>query len=233
MFAHLEQKQLPFAVGTALTRTAWNVAKAETAAASKVFDRPTRFITHSMKVKPASKRDWNAEVSVMDEGRSKGAAPSTVAQPHIFGGPRAMKRSEALLQQWGVMLPGYWIAPGAGMKLNANGNIPSSEMQRILSALNANFDKAMDSFHEKKKKKRSKNKLAGNIFAIRTKTGHLSPGVYERVGQYRLRPLLAFVRKPAYPKRWDFFGVGQKAAQSFKAEFERAWREASLKYGAR
>jgi hypothetical protein len=224
----IETQQLPFAMGTALTRTASFVAKKEREEIPRVIDAPTKFTLNSVKVNPANKRKWAAEVYI-DEQTRKGQSPAQVLAHHIYGGARLLKRAEERLRTKGILPPGYYIVPGAGAPMTANGNIRPAMMVQILSALDAQFDQAQNSRAAAKGKKRKGQRVRDRIFAISRMGGHLRPGVYQRVGEFRLKPLLAFVRRPSYRKRWRFFEIAEAGGMRFPIEFARAMRE-SVRY---
>jgi hypothetical protein len=64
-----QQRQMPFAVALALTRTAQDVKRAEQAEMRGVFDRPTPFTLNSLFTKPATKQSLEARVWVKDTER--------------------------------------------------------------------------------------------------------------------------------------------------------------------
>lgn len=220
----IEREQLPYAMGTALTRTAHFVARKEKAEIGKVFHAPTKFILNGIKVNPANKRKWVAEVFT-SEDQSKGQSPAKVLGHHIYGGARLLKRAEDRLRARGILLPGYWIVPGKGAPLTGAGNIRPGLMTQILSALDAQFDEYQNTLATRRGRKRGGAKQRARIFAIKTKHGHLAPGVYQRVGEFRLKSLLAFVRQPQYRRRFRFFEVAEQGGMRFRLEFALAMRQ--------
>lgn len=218
--SRLEREQLPFATAVALTKTAKFVEAELRKEMGRVFDRPTRYTLNSLRTKPATKRSLFAEVKVKDES-FKAAAPIKWLSPQIYGGPRGAKRSEDLLRQRGILLPGYFVVPGAGARLDSAGNISRGQMQQILSALGAQFD-----VYQRTSRGQKRNKATRQIFAIRNPGERLPPGVYQRV-RAGVRPLLIFVRQPRYRKRLRFFEIADAVGRSrFRLEFALAMRRA-------
>ena len=62
--SRIQKKQIPFATAKALTDTAKDVQRAETAQLSKKLDRPTRFTLNAVGVRFATKRNLHAEVFI-------------------------------------------------------------------------------------------------------------------------------------------------------------------------
>src|SRR5258708_39604558 len=61
---------------------------------------------------------------------------------------------------------------------------------------------------------------AEQYFVLREKWGKLLPGIYGKRGR-SVFPYILFVRQPTYAKRFDFFGIGQRAARErFPLEFD-------------
>lgn len=217
-----QRDQIPFATSVALNRTA-NLAKdAMVREMVSVFDRPTRYTLNSLYVKPSTKRSLTVMVGFKDFS-PKGKAPWSWIGPHVYGGTRESKRSEDLLRAAGILPQGWYIVPGAGARRNAFGNISSGQMQQILAGLRASRDPAQNT----SKGSRNRNKPKQYFAAIPGRT-HLKPGVYQRVSQFRIKPVLIFVQSVNYRARLKFEAVVRSTvARHFPREFGKALRDAT------
>lgn len=200
----LEQRQLPFALATALNKTAEQARDAEIAAMKAAFDRPTKFTLNSLFIKFAKKGRLEARLGVKDYA-SKGAAPTKWLMPEVMGGARPRKRSESLFAARGLLPSGKALMPGAGMKLDANGNISRGQLQKILSGLGAQGDKHSNSTDSRRS--------AGNqrrFFVLGKGSGAL--GIAERVGKKggSINMLFAFGKDPSYSSLFDFYGIADR-----------------------
>jgi hypothetical protein len=212
-----------------------NVARATKAAVqedmARVFDRPTRFTLGSLKLTLSKNKNARAFIGFKGAGEGYGGRvgqdPTEWRGPQVTEERRAEKRSEYLMRQAGVLLPGYWAVPGAGAKLDQNGNITRGQMQQILSAVGAQFDAPQ------RTSKRTKNRVTRAIFAIPRAGMSLPPGVYQRVG-FRAIPLLRFVRQPVYRKRLAFEETAQRVMRDrYATEFRLALNTVALKATAK
>ena len=100
----LEERELPFAMALAATRTAKASQAAIKNEINRVFDRPTPWIQNSTYVLAAKKSDPTAIVYAREWGGTP--APVTLT-PQIEGGQRQYKRSEGALRAGGY-LPNGW-----------------------------------------------------------------------------------------------------------------------------
>lgn len=228
-----------------LNRMAFGVREAWSDEAKRVFDRPAPLTQRAVLYRRATLGRLEAEIFLRDEA-FKGTPPAKYLEPQVRGGGRRLKRFERALQAAGVMPPGTYAMPGAGVTLNTYGNVSAGQVTRILSALRANPDPLSNTKRQKKGGKRGwGGARSGGIFAVRDRgqdrrTAHLQPGVYER---YRdgifatVEPLLVFTRAPRYAVRYDVFALAQRyldanLARTYSDELSRAIRE-SLDYQSR
>lgn len=228
----VRQKQLPFAIALALTRTARDhVMPGERAEMQKVFDRPTPYTLNSQRLDPATKSKLIASVELKGDYGAK----SHYLWPQIEGGPRVQKRFEILLQNFGILHPGWRAVPGQGATIDAFGNMNAGQVVQILSQLRVQMFSGFESriggaAYDKKKVARAVKRQGYRIFAVVNKTGRLLPGIYARYDFAHgsaIKPLMIFVRNPVYKARFDFFGVGETIAKAcFPAEFDKAMTEA-------
>jgi hypothetical protein len=230
----LEKRQIPFATVLAINDTSFQVREQWNKAMPLVFDRPTPLTRNAVLYRKATKANLAADVFLRDEA-TKGTPPAKYLLTEVEGGPRRQKRSERWLQSRGLMDSGRFAVPGAAAKLDQYGNVKGSEFTRILSFLQAHPDKlsrATDvSRHRRIRKEIKRQGFTTDVFALKKARGKLQPGVYQRFDLGRLgsavRPILRFVDRVTYRKRYDIFGIARKAfndrfPQNFRNALERA-----------
>ena len=198
---------VPYAAATALTRTAQQAAKVDLPDAMRAaFDRPTSYTLNSLYVKPANKDNLSARVNVKNV-TANGIAPERFLQAEVEGGSRGEKGFERALRYAGILQAGERAMPGAGMALDAFGNVSGARVRSLLAGLKVRDGKGRNGV------------FAGTIKGTR--------GIWLRTGGKSNRgvsPLFIFTRTgPAYRARLDFTGIAEKAALThFKPEFDRA-----------
>lgn len=190
---NLAQKEMPFAISKGLNDTTAEIRTAEVRKMKEVFKEPTPYTLKSTYIRPANKTKLDAEVGVNDLAMK-------YLEPQIFGGPRAMKRSERYLQH-------FW-SPGGGARLNKYGNISPGQITQVLSVLG----RLPDKYSNISVRSRKRNLKPRDYFLLRTKHGKLTPGVWERK-KSGVKPILAFIRGPQYKRRYPFVEVGIAVAR--------------------
>lgn len=209
---------IPYAAATALTRTAKHAEQIELPAEMrKVFRNPVAYTINSLRVEPATKDTLRARVMVKD--KAAGIAPENYLQPEVEGGGRKHKASEMALRYAGVLSPSQYALPGAGLSLDASGNVKGSEVRTILAALR-NIRGGVGAKGQAAGRGR---KLANDLFVGKPNGGDRPEGIWRREGK-RLRPLFVFTTSaPDYSQRLNFDGVVQRVAlDRFRPEFEKA-----------
>ncbi len=231
----LPQKQIPFAIALALTRTAQDVKQAEYMEMQKVFDRPTPWTLRSLYIKPATKQNLEALVGFKDTSSNR-VTTLPFLPPEIHGGERQMKRFEELLNRIGILPYGMYVTPGSGCPMDQYGNIPRSLIIQILSYFKAFLEQGhFANITEKRKAKLavgSKKKRGYRYFVSYGKgtakgrellrsfpkseqgplrTQHLAPGIYQ--ASSAIKPIFMFVRKPAYRPRFHFYELAKSITQ--------------------
>lgn len=232
----IERNQLPFAAILASNATAFEVKERWKAEIPKVFDRPTPLTQNAILYTKATKQRPYAEVFVRDEA-TKGTAPEKYLQAQVFGGTRRQKRSERWLQGHAAMPAGMFWVPAQGAKLDAYGNLKGAQLTAILSAVGAHPDAASrasdESRYRRIRREIKKHGFTTDTFVQKRKRGKLKPGVYRRIDLGRLGsavvPLLLFVSKVTYRKRYDIFDLARRMyVQAYPANFRRAFERAML-----
>ncbi len=217
-----ERDQLPFATARALTQTGQLVKNAVRGTMGISFDRPTPYTLNSVYLKPATKTNLVAEVNLKNWA-SKGAPPSRYLQPQVQGGGRPPKYSEIAFQKKGILPGGMLWVPGKGAKLNQYGNIMPSLIVQIMSATGSHWKAGYTANVAKHAEKRI-NKTTLDIF-VSERGGHLPFGVYQRMANGDIKPLLIFVEQVHYSVRLPF---KQIATNVYNVNFARLF-EASLR----
>jgi hypothetical protein len=197
----ISKRQLPFALARALTQTAKAIQEDEKKEMKQTFDRPTPFTLNSLRIEPATKTNLKAIVAIKDKAVS-------ILSPHIFGGERGIKRFEFHLRRAGILPQDKYVTPGACAPLDRYGNIPGGIITRILSALKAHPD--IYAWRTARSIKRRRGRVVKYVVIPEGKKAHA--GIYEREGN-RIKPIMMFVRKPLYSKRFRFFEIAQLTAE--------------------
>jgi hypothetical protein len=232
-FTELEQRNLPFAVRQAVNQTAFAVRQRWMEVMPRIFDRPTALTLRAVLYRKATSARAGAEIYIRDEAY-KGTPPAKYLQAQVEGGPRRLKGVEKRLQASGHMPHGMFAVPGKGVKLDAHGNIPGSQVNQILSQLGARFDPLQNETEKSRdrRRRRQAKQRAGDYFAVGPRLrgkgkarGHLPPGVYQRLSTGfggALRSVLHFVRTVSYRPRYPIFDLARKIYdRQFPFHFER------------
>ena len=226
-------RMVPYAASTALTRVAQFAAKSELPAEMRrVFASPVAYTINSLRIEPATKDALSARVMVKNDKAGNGVAPENFLFPEVNGGPRKHKRAEMAMRYAGVLRANQFAVPGAGLTLDANGNVKGNDVKTILTALKSI---GASSAHRTRSgaKIRMGGKLGNDLFVGKPKGGNRPDGIWRREGQ-RLRALFVFTNTaPNYSQRLDFSGVVQKVAMDrFPAEFKKAVAALQAKDGS-
>jgi hypothetical protein len=229
--------QVPFATAVALTRTAVKVKDAEYKEMVDVFDRPTPYTLNSLYAKGATKQNLEAVVWLKYD-TSKGTPADKYLTPEISGGQRRLKRFERALRSVGALPDGYFAVPGAAAKMDAYGNMATSQIVQILSYFRAfrpeiGYHGFLSNITDKRKAKlaRGTKRQLGFEYFVGSPGDRLPLGVWQRFGFARgsaIKPILIFVKSAHYPIRLDFGYVAQQTVnREFSGEFQRALAEAT------
>jgi hypothetical protein len=229
--------QVPYALKTAINRTAEWAQTDVRREMRRVFDRPTPWVLNSLRIKYASKTKLQAELAFKDV--SLGETSASMLEPHIFGGKRRFKGMEGRLRAIGVLPDGWYAVPGGGAKLDAYGNMSRGQISQMLNVLGAfteaGYNKANAATRERLAKGNAKKGTYGLVYWVNpvagaTKGKHLPPGVYQRIKTAfgsSLKPILIFVKGTSYKQRLAFFDVVQKTVDTrFPGEFDTAFTKA-------
>src|SRR5574337_873685 len=203
-------KQAPFATALALTRTAQAIPAALGAAARSVFDRPRPFTTGAgaMYVKRADKASLTAEVGYKD-------IQTRYLRWQIAGGARVQKGFERALTGLGLLPAGHVVTPGAGLKLDAFGNIPRAQLVQILGQLKS----GVSVFAGRGKRMSRQGLFVILPGATAHQARHLTPGIWRRGegASWRDRhavPLIHYIEAAAYHPRLDLEGAARRVVDA-------------------
>lgn len=228
MLTNLQRKQIPFAASVALNKTAKDMQEALTAEVS-VFDRPKPVTRKGVYVVRSKKTSLRAEVGL--KSREQNAAPvAEFLGANIVGStPRRQdKRSEVLLRNAGILPPGQQTRPGPGARLDSYGNMSRGQIVQIIS-----FFRAFGSVEQSGRRPRGSATTKSAILNAPKKRKRSSAqffvtpnGIWQRQGK-KIKQVLTFINPQSYPKRFDFKGIAETAAQQrFSANYEQALRAA-------
>lgn len=235
----LPTSQLPFATAVALNKTAEAAQAAVRDDMRSRFKNPTPWFLNSLRVRRATKQSLSAVVGFKDDAGGD-FDNNPMVGPHIYGGARRIKAMEARLQNVGYLPRGWYVVPGGGAKLDANGNMSRGQITQLLNVLGtyteAGYNKANAATRAKLKKGTRKSygfaywvnpAGAGKGLARgKRQAKHLLPGVYQRVATpfgSSLKPILIFVQMTDYKAVLPFNAIVDRTVdQRFPAEFDAA-----------
>jgi hypothetical protein len=229
------EKQVRFAEMVAINRAAFTAREAVQREIGRVFDRPTPWVKGAVRVIKATKAKPTAQVDLDFWGNKQGVSVDQVLKAQIGGGARKNKRNEIALQRAGILPAGMGIVPGSAAKLDQYGNMQAGQIVQIISWFKAAGEQGYSANMKDGGKRLGRdNKRTGArgfaYFALQKAHGKLLPGVYQRIQTAfgsAVKPVMIFVRMPAYKQRLDFYGVADRAARAeFAVQFPIAFKQA-------
>lgn len=227
------------ACATALSRTAVYVRNGLTRQLPAVFSRPTPYTLNSIFAKPAKADNLTAHVDVKDDRAvtKGGTAPTDYLLPQVQGGARRMKRLEVALNAIGALPSGWRIVPGQGARLDAYGNVERGQVVQVLSQLRIQLvaGSSRNMSFDARKMISAQRRAGGRFFVLQPGKTKAAPGIYQRELFGRtITPVLIFVQRASYPKRWDFYGSARRmSADQLPVEFNRAISDSLARLRAR
>lgn len=235
------ERQLPFAVALALTRTAQDVKTELTEEMRRVFDRPTPFTLRSLYLARATKANLEARVWLKDDFGLR----AHYLMPQIEGGSRPLKRFESLLVQRGILGRDERIVPAAGARLDAYGNVSRGQIVQVLSQLSAFNLSGLETNNASNSRRSRAKRAAVGYFVVRrgttggrgswrgeSKVQHLPSGIWARYAFAHgnaIKPVFLFVNRTNYRPRYQFHTIGQAVAARRFAPHLQAALETALK----
>jgi len=205
----LGEKQLPFAIALAATRTGQVVKKTLLEELGKQVDRPTPQTLRSLFLKPATKSKPTARVWFKDDFNT-GIPADKYLQAQVFGGARRPKRLEIALRKRGLLGGDEWAIPSKDI-LNQFGNMPGALAVRILSGLGAAETSAGVTANASGSARSRKKGNARRYFIAKIAK---TRGVWERKQTAfgsAIRPVVIFVKRaPNYRAAFPFFEIAEE-----------------------
>jgi hypothetical protein len=218
-------KKVELAAAIALTRTAKEGQAAHVAEMARVFDRPTRYTLQSVYIRPATVQKLVAKAWIKDD-TSKGTPAENYLGPQIEGGKRKRKRFEKALIAKGIMNANDYAVPGAGARLDANGNIQPSQIVQILAWVEAFGQQGYKANSTAKTRARTTKRTGKSYFVARSNGSAVASGIWERqefAAGAGKRPVLIFVDGVRYKKLLGWAATWQATAErEFPIQFEKA-----------
>lgn len=223
-------KKVEVATVSALNDAAFIGSKKTSEEIARVFDRPTPWVTGSVRYKKARSDKLESSIDLDKWGNKYGVSVDQVLAAQTKGGQRRHKRHEVALQRAGILPAGMWIVPGSGVDLDRYGNISGALTTQIIAWFKAFGEQGYNAnINDKGRARLAKgNKKTGAYgfayFALQKPHGKLQPGIYKRFKTgfgYAIKPVMIFVQAPNYKKRLDFYGVADRAS---RAEFDRSFK---------
>ena len=221
--------QIPFAIASALTKTAKAVMDEQQRLLPAELDRPKPSSVGAMAIETATK--VNLQAAVKFKKRGEGVPAEEFLRHNISGGRRGMKRSEIMLRSAGILPEGLYTIPGKEAKLDAYGNMSRGQIVSILSffrtfgatRLNSKRMNATD----KSRARRAKNKTDYFFVPVADRRLRLHPGIWQRQGDNNLAPVLMFVRPGQHKKMIKFHETARRVVdRDFNRLFDQAFANA-------
>ena len=245
-------KQVRFAGSQAINASLASAIRASRERMAQVFDKPTPYTLRGAVVATTATRDTlqgTLGLNTQQAGANVPAGKPVLAE--VQGGSRRAKRSEVLLQRAGVLPAGWLTVPGKAARTDAYGNIAIGQLLEVLAWFkvfgtssaqqqrrgNRNAQRSnISDAGAARKRLGTRNRAGLEYFAVKPgEGGRLKPGIYARqlAGRFhgpvgnRPRPVLIFVPRTQYSKRFDFVQQAQAAVlASFPAAYAAAFRNA-------
>ncbi|GAB6854186.1 hypothetical protein [Asaia astilbis] len=210
-FDKLASSEIPDAIAMSMNKVAGAAKRAIRSRMTEVFDNPNRWTLDSFSVLPATPEHLVATVITKDGTGEKSPGAYSYLSIQDTGGRRPMKRSEYLMR--GISEGQYWI-PGKDAPLDANGNIRSGEITRILSRLGLfqenGFKANLTARSARTLARRGANARGqrSEYFVARERGNGRPSGIYKYIGPGKVAQILVFTpAAPNYKQRISFDGI--------------------------
>ena len=216
-------KQASFAASKALNTSAYAINdRLKKDMASTFKGGATPYTLRAFSVKKATKATLTAEVALRTDAPGGSGTAYAKALAHLFtGGPRKYKKLEGWLRGRKLLPAGLTVAPGAGMPLDAYGNMRRTaltEMLGVLGTLRTNL-------RVYRRTGAGKAQKAVGYFVVQPgdKTKK-HPGIYKRIetgNTSALSPMVLYVSPTSYRKFIDLDKLGREVvAKTFQPAFD-------------
>lgn len=217
-----QAKQANFAASRALNTTAFAVNdRLKKDMASTFKGGATPFSLRAFKVVKSDKTNLVAEVSLRTD-TPDGGTQYAKALAHLFtGGQRKYKKLEGWLRARRLLPAGLTVAPGAGMPLDAYGNMRRAALTEMLGVIGTQ----MTNLRIYRKTGAGKaQKAVGYFVVLPGDKSKKHPGIYKRVEagtSSTLKPMVLYVDPANYRKFIDLDKLGHEViAKTLQASFD-------------
>ena len=208
---NLASEQMPYAMATAINSTAFKVMNAERNEIKTVFDRPTPWIQKSIRYTKATKDNLEAIVYPHSEG-------TKTLLPSVVGGQREVKPYERLMMNAGILPSGRYVVPSRSCKMDRYGNADQDVISAILKSLGL-LSAAMAAGRKMTRKRgKALNQSATYFVGGQGAAKHLALGIWQRSAGRAVKPVLLFVTRAVYERRYRFDEVGEKEVRKVFAD---------------
>lgn len=214
-FREIERRHLPDVTRWALNDMAFAVHAENKQLIDRVFDNPTRFTRNAFWVRKATRSN---PVAVVE--RKRMVVGKHYLEVQQEGGPRGQTGLERALTRRLAYEGLIQSVLPASIRTNAAGNMSPGTVQRMLSGVGAQLDRAQNTTEASRKRNPRRAR-----FFVPDADSHLSPGVYAvRAGN--LTKMVHFSeRAPTYAARFPMEEHAEKVAERAAPEaVERALR---------
>lgn len=217
-------RQANYAASVALTSTAYAIndrLKRDMAATFK--GGATAYTQRAFRVTKADKINLTAQVALRTD--TIGAALAyDKALAHLFtGGPRKFKKLEGWLRARKLMPAGLTVAPGAGMPLDAYGNMRRNVLTEMLGVI---ATQRTNLRVYRKTGAGKAQKAVGYFVVLPGAKGGKHPGIYKRIETGKtsaIQAMVLYVDPANYRKFIDLDKLGREVvAKEFQPAFDKA-----------
>lgn len=211
----IQKKHLPQAMMDGANATGRYIHAALKSEIAEVFDRPTPWALGGLRFRLATVsrpvvRIW------LEEFGGKGTPAADFLAAQITGGTRKHKRFEQALISKGLMPAGMYAIPTRAAPLDAYGNVPGPFIVRMLSDLQAFGEQG---YRANRRGARRGRKRSNYFFVPFKADKSKKPGIWWHMPNDMIVPIFIFTAAPRYAKRYDFYGVAQRAYERVSRRF--------------
>jgi hypothetical protein len=226
-----QAKQIPYATSRAINSLAYIATQDAKTEIKKVFDRVTPWVAGSVRYSKSNKNDLRSTIDLDYWGNKQGVSVEQVLKAEIYGGARRQKRHEIALERAGILPAGMRIVPGSAAKMDAYGNMTSGQIVQIISWFQGFGEQGYQANISDKRKKflardKKKSGVRGFEYFLMTRKGQKPVGIFQRIKTgfgSAIKPVMIFVTRTNYKKRFDFDGIVQKSLnKNSEREIEKA-----------
>jgi len=240
-------RQIKFALSNTVNDLAFDAQRRHKNYTNQVFDRPTRWTQNATRVwkstyrSPSNMRYLAAWVGLNPEGGKGGNTPLQYLRAQATGGQRKDKRYEVMLKRKGI-LPSNMQTIVMPKYQDRYGNIRGSLVVKILSYVRAfsevgyNMNRpyvpsgakgiTKTALRAASRTKAAMDKNADTYFVMKSANSFgrgpsEGVGIARRYANGKVEPILMFVVKPTYQKRYD---LKDQVMRSVKRDWFKRWK---------